>query len=106
MSKAPTEEPFFRVFFGSTDDFLLLSAALDSKANADKVRAALARTPPAILLETSPNSNFHPVWFVNRSGQSLVLELGRPVTFGDAIKERQLPRGLQIRLGELNNEDR
>ncbi len=100
MPKTPTGEPFFRVIFASTDDFLLVSAALASKATAEKVRAALAETPPAIVLETSPNSPSHPVWFVNRGGRSLVLELGRPVTFSEAITERQLPRGLATRLGE------
>ncbi len=100
MPKTPTGEPFFRVFFASTDDFLLASAALASKATAEKVRAALAATPPAIVLETSPNSPSHPVWFVNRGGRSLVLELGRPLTFSEAITERQLPRGLATRLGE------
>jgi hypothetical protein len=100
MPNTPTGEPFYRVTFASTDDYLMLSAALASRANASRVAAALAAKPAALILQTSPNSEYHPVWFVNRAGRTLVGELGLPVKFGDAIEERRLPRRLIVRLGE------
>jgi len=105
MAKMPTGEPFFRVTFPSTDDYLILSARLDSRANAAKVAAALSATPPAIILETSPNSEHHPLWWLNRSGRSLVVEFGIPLTFSEPIAENRLPRGLSARVGEYRGTD-